>query len=96
MIHWELCKKFKFDYTNEWYMHNPESVLANETYKLLLDFEIQMDHLISARRPDLVIAYNNNNKKKRTCLLEEFVISADHLVKLKENEKKDQYIDLGR
>ena len=22
MIHWEMCKKFKFDYTNKWYMHN--------------------------------------------------------------------------
>ena len=26
-IHWELFKKFKFDYTNKWFMHNPESVL---------------------------------------------------------------------
>ena len=23
VIHWEMCKKFKFDHTNEWYMHNP-------------------------------------------------------------------------
>ena len=22
MIHWELCKKFKFDHTNKWYLHN--------------------------------------------------------------------------
>ena len=36
-------------------MHNPESVLENETHKLLWDFEIQTDHLISTRRPDLVI-----------------------------------------
>ena len=36
-------------------MHNPESVLENETYKLLWDFEIQTDLLISARRPDLII-----------------------------------------
>ena len=27
-IHWESCKKFKFDYTNKWYMHNPTSVLV--------------------------------------------------------------------
>ena len=26
VIHWELCKKLKFDNTNTWYMHNPESV----------------------------------------------------------------------
>ena len=54
VIHWELYK-FKFDHTNKWYMHNPESGLENETHKLLLDFEIQTGHLISARRSDLVI-----------------------------------------
>ena len=34
-------------------MHNPESVLENETWKVLGDFEIQIDQLIPARRPDL-------------------------------------------
>ena len=61
VIHWEMCKKFKFDYTNEWYMHNPASVLENDTHKLLWDFDIQTDQLIPARRPDLTII----NKKKR-------------------------------
>ena len=36
-------------------MHNPKAILENETHNLLWDFEIQIDHLISARRPDLVI-----------------------------------------
>ena len=51
VIHWEMCKKFKFDHTNKWYMHNPASVQENETHIFLWDFEIQTDHLISARRP---------------------------------------------
>ena len=55
MIHWELCKRFKLEQTNKWYMNNPESDQENETHKLLLDFEIKTDHLISATRPDLVI-----------------------------------------
>ena len=42
VINWELRKKFKFDHMNEWYMHNPESVLENETHKLLWDLETQM------------------------------------------------------
>ena len=42
-------------------MYNPDSVLENETLKLLWGFEIQKDHLISVRRPDQVIV--NNNKK---------------------------------
>ena len=54
VIHWELCKKFKFDYTNKWYMHNPESVLENETHNIIKDFEILTDHQILARRPYLV------------------------------------------
>ena len=41
-------------------MHNPKSVLENETHKLLWDFEIQTNNIISERPPNLVI----NNKKK--------------------------------
>ena len=51
-IHREMCRKFQFDHTNKWYMHNPTAVLENETHKLLLDFSVK-DHLISARRPVL-------------------------------------------
>ena len=35
-------------------MHNEESVLENEMQKCFYDFEIQTDHLILARRPDLM------------------------------------------
>ena len=42
-------------------MYNPASVLWNEMHKLLLDIEMQTDHLILDRRLDLVIIY----KKKR-------------------------------
>ena len=33
-IFYELCKKFKFDHTNRWYMHKPESVLVNKMHKI--------------------------------------------------------------
>ena len=33
-VYWELCKKLKFDHTNKWYMHHPESILENETLKI--------------------------------------------------------------
>ena len=92
VIHWELCKKLKFDHTNKLYMHNTTSVLENETYKLLKDFEIQTDHLISARRPDLIII----NKKVRTCRILDFAVPADHWVKPKVCEKRDKYLDLAR
>ena len=50
-INWGLFKKFKFDLVNKWYVHNSEPILENESHKLHWDFEIQTDHLISARRP---------------------------------------------
>ena len=34
VIHWELCKKLKLDYTSKYYMHNLEYVLENETHKI--------------------------------------------------------------
>ena len=53
-IHWELYKKQKLSILLE-------TVLENETPKVLWDFEIQSDHLISARRPDLVIVHKKSN-----------------------------------
>ena len=55
VIHWELCKRVKFDHTNKGYIHNPAAVLENDTQKFLWDFDIQTDNLISARRLKLVV-----------------------------------------
>ena len=74
VIHWEMCKKFIFDHTNKWYMHNLESVLENETHRLPWDFEIKTDLPISARRPNLEIV----NKKKRAYRIVDFAVPADH------------------
>ena len=68
VIQWEMCRIFEFDNANKWYMHNPEPVLENDTHKLLWDFDIQTDHLISARKTDLIII-NNNNKKRKSAKL---------------------------
>ena len=92
VIHWELCKKLKFDHTNKWYTHNADSLLENETHKLLWDFEIQTGHLIPARWLDLVMI----NKKMWTFRIVDFAVSADHRVKLKECEKKDKYLDFAK
>ena len=75
-------------------MHNPAPVLENDLHKLLWDFNIQTDHLIPARRPDLIII--NKKKKKRICKTVDFAIPADHRINLKEREKKDKYLDLAR
>ena len=87
-----MGKKFRFDHTNKWYMHNPTLVQENDTHKLLWDFDIHTDHLISARRPDLIII----NKEKRICKIVNFAVPADHRIKLIECEKKDKYFNLAR
>ena len=74
-------------------MHNPAPVRENDTHKLLWDFNIKMDHLIPARRPDLIII---NKKKKKICKIVDFTVLADQRIILKESEKKDKYLDLAR
>ena len=73
-------------------MHKPAPVLENDTHQFLWDFDIQTDHLISARRPALIII----NKKKKTCKIVDFAVPADHRIKLKECEKREKYLDLAR
>ena len=41
-----------------------ESILENEMHSILWDFEIQMDHLKSARNADLVIIIKNEREIK--------------------------------
>ena len=93
-------------------MHYPEFFLENEMHKLLWDFEIQTDHLISARRPDLIRVKKNKKKQKkqpppkkkknkgeRICRIVNFADPADpadHRIKLKESEKRDKYLDLAK
>ena len=64
-------------------MRNPAPVLENNTHKLLWDFDILSGHLISARRPYLIMI----NQKKRICKIVDFVVPADHRIKLKGCEK---------
>ena len=76
VIHWDMCKKFKFDHANKWYVHNPAPVLENDTHKLRWDFDIQTNPLISTRRPDLMKI--NKKKKKKICKIIDFAVSPDH------------------
>ena len=76
--------KFQFDHTNKWYMHNPSPVLEIYMHKALWDFSIQTDHLIPARRPDLIII----NNKKKICKIVDFAVPADHRINQKEIKRK--------
>ena len=70
----------------------PRICPKNERHKLLWDFEIQTDYLISVKRPDIIII----NKTKKTNRVGDFAVPVEYRVKLKESEKKDKYLDLAR
>ena len=82
-------------------MYSLAPVLENDTHKLLWDFDIQTDPLISARRPDLIIINKKKKKKrkkkeKKISKIVDLAVPADHRIKLKECEKKDKYYNLAR
>ena len=74
-------------------MNKPESVLENETYKILWDYEKQADYFSPNQK---TTSRNNWQKEKRTCCLRNFTVPMDHGVKIKESEKKYKYLDLTR
>ena len=66
-------------------------VRENDTHKLLWNFDIQTDHLISAR------TYNNQQQqKKEICKIVDFAVPVDQRIKLKECKKRDKYQELAR
>ena len=50
MIQWELCKSLKLGHADKWYLYQSESILKNQTLKILQGFEIQTDHRTQAKR----------------------------------------------
>ena len=91
-VHWKFARKCNFEAGDKWYGHEPESVLENEDYKILLDFSIQTDYVIEAQRPDLVLV----DKKERICNIIDFAVAADSRIEEKEKDKTEKYQDLGK
>ena len=89
-IRWELGRKFEIDVTPKWYQHEPEAVTENEKCKILWDVSIQMDHVMGARRPDMIVVDN------KYCEIAHFAIPYDSKIELKEQEKIEKYQDLRR
>ena len=73
IVHWKLARKCNFEAGDKWYEHESESFLENEDYKILWDFSIQTDHVIEARRPDLVLV----DRKEIICKIIDFAVPGD-------------------
>ena len=87
-----MCKKNKIQVKEKWYEHEPAPVTENEECKILWDFNVQTDHVIEARRPDMIII----DKVKKLCQIVDFAVPYDTKVNTKEVEKIEKYQDLAR
>ena len=91
-IHWEMSKQRGFEVKDKWYEHDPQPVIENNQFKVLWDFNVQTDHVIEARRPDMIVI----DKEKKTCKIIDFAVPADYRLCQKEREKIEKYQDLKR
>ena len=91
-VHWKLGRKCNFEVGDKWHEHEPESVLQNEDHKILWYFSNQTDHVIEARRLDLVVV----DKKERSCKIIDFAVTGDSRIEEKRKDKIEKYQDLAR
>ena len=91
-VHWNVCKKYGIVVNDNWYQHEPVSVIENDKCKILWDFTVQTDHIIQARRPDMIVIDKETNKAQ----VIDFAIPYDSRVDSKEMEKIEKYQDLVR
>ena len=92
IVHLELCQNFGLVDNVKCYKHKPASVIDNDKVKILWDFNIQTDHVIQHRRPNIVVLY----KTERKYPLIDTAVPGDNRIELKEQEKIDNYSELRR
>ena len=78
----ELCGEFGLERTTRWYEHKPEGVTRKGNIKVLWDFNIQCDHEIEARRPDIVVV----NKDLKECKIIDVAVPWDSRVRSKKRK----------
>lgn len=91
LVHWKLCCKYDMSRSEKWYVHQPEWGVKKEKCKSLWDMTTQCDHVIKARRPDIVV-----EKESNRAIIVDIAPPWDHRVYKKEGEKIDKYQDLKR
>ena len=91
-VHWEICKKNRFEHSEKWYEHALKVAVEHEEIKVLWDINIQCDNLIEARQPDLIVI----DKKEQKGIITDIAVPADVRVEEKETEKLEKYHDLKK
>ena len=88
MVHWKFCEKFNLGKSENWYLHNPQTVTENVNHKLIWYMNIKCDNVIVERIPDIVIF----NEMEKTAIIIDVAIPGykRRIVKEKENIEKYQ------
>ena len=72
-------------------MHNPTSVLENDT-----QIPLEFWHTNGSPNIGQKSRPYTNKQKKRTFKIVDFAVMANHRVKLKESGNNDEYLDIAR
>ena len=85
-----MCGKYDMQREHYWWKHSPCSVVENNSIKILWDFNIFADHVISARRMDIIVI----EKVFSVVTLINVSIPTDKHLTVKVEEKLSKYQDL--
>jgi hypothetical protein len=90
-IHWRLLQIHGINREEiKWHLHTPDRVVENNSVKILWDFNIYTDKIITARRPDIVVI----NKTLKTGLIIDINCPNDRNACRNEKGKIIKYTDL--
>ena len=90
-LHHEICQHYRIPTAEQQpWLHRPEAVTETEQVKVLWDFEIRTDRIVTARRPDLLVI----DKQEKTAKIIDVAVPLDKNVRDKEGEKVEKYQDL--
>ena len=91
-LHWDIFRKKGLYVPEKWYQHKPLLCTKNESFKILWNFNIQTDHTIEHRGPDIIIIDKTNKKAQ----IVDFAVLADNLMEISQQRKIENYQDLKR
>lgn len=91
IIHWSLLKCFNQPVARNYWNHVPSAVVDSSEVKVLWDFNIYIDCVLAARRPDIVVIA----KHQQVVQIVDVAVPSDCNVVMKETEKIEKYKDLS-
>ena len=90
LIHKHICEFYGIPTCEKPWLYTPQPLVLSNNVKIMWDFGIRTDHIISAHRPDIII----HDSTQRLAILLDVAIPADFNIVDKEKEKIQKYQDL--